>query len=781
MKHLRIVLTLTVVVVVFSAAVFGVEIITTPIIDAENARVANLAKAEVLPTLADYDQAVESNLADYDVADTGITDLFKVSGYGFVYQAEFQGFQSKIVYMIGINEDGELTGHKTLQQADTPGLGAEIANPDNWTQFVGMSLVDAEAGNIDGLSGATITTDGWKDSIAKVISFHNNEMLGFEVTDVTADLTLPDSVTKVEVVSDGTTDLEVVYTVEFESSYSSGPNVYTITVDLTDGSIKKLAFVEATDSENIGKDIGNPEFSDQFKAMAQTDVLAGNYDVQAGASYPVTYAAFETSFEEAYMVHRVEFEDYVPVVETEEEKLARWYEELSVVDATFTDKTADYDLSATDVTKVEFANNGTEDVAVILTVEFDGFVDTVEVLVGIKLSDNTTTGLRVLEQHETSGYGAKIVEEEFLQQFDGANMLAAKYGIFDSIAGGTLTSNALRGSFENVIEFVEVQILGTGTETPVLTEAQQLQAYIAEVYPGAFGITDVSSDYTLIADVEKVLEITDLAGDSLGTLFLVNAEGASYSETTYIKFLIGIDENKQFNGFKMIDDSDTPGRADPYYLIDYSDQFKGLDIEVLDYDIDAVADSTQTHGAIMDAAESIARFYVEEILELVWARPASQTVVDATLDLAYDGVNTYTSIYDTMAYSEYITNIYEVDNGSGVVGHVIIGVADGNSGVTQINFAWGVTLAGDTKFMEIIEHAETWQDADDWGSYNGAQGYFPDTPWLAAQFESIVLAEVLTTNQIDSIANVSQTTDGMRTAAEAIAQYYADNSLGGGS
>ena len=78
MKHLRIVLTLTVVVVVFSAAVFGVEIITTPIIDAENARVANLAKAEVLPTLADYDQAVESNLADYDVADTGITSIIDV-------------------------------------------------------------------------------------------------------------------------------------------------------------------------------------------------------------------------------------------------------------------------------------------------------------------------------------------------------------------------------------------------------------------------------------------------------------------------------------------------------------------------------------------------------------------------------------------------------------------------------------------------------------------------------------------------------------------------------
>jgi len=42
------------------------------------------------------------------------------------------------------------------------------------------------------------------------------------------------------------------------------------------------------------------------------------------------------------------------------------------------------------------------------------------------------------------------------------------------------------------------------------------------------------------------------------------------------------------------------------------------------------------------------------------------------------------------------------------------------------------------------------------------------------------LAEILTTNGIDTIAGVSKTTDGMTEAAEAIAQYHSDNSVGGG-
>lgn len=787
MKHIQIVLTLLFVVVVFSVGVFFIEGITTPIIDAANAKAANEAKAEVLPSLADYTEEVTSSLVDYDVADTGITDIFKVSGYGYVYQAEFQGFQSKITYMIGLNEDGEITGYKTLQQGDTPGLGAEIGNPDNFTQFIGKSLEDMANGNIDGLSGATITTDGWKSSLAAVIDFHNNEMLGFVITDVTADLTLPASVTKVEVVSDGTTDLYVEYTVEFETSYSSAPNVYTVSIDSTDGSIKKLVIVEGNDSDGIGLAIIEAEFAEQFKNMVQQDAIDGNFDVQAGASFPITFGAFSTTFDEVVLTHRVEFEDYVEPIESEADKILRWKAEISETGASFTDVTSTYDLANTDIIKVEMADDGTDDVAVILTFEFDGFIDKIQGMVGINLTTDKLIGFRVLSQHETSGLGAKIVEEEFLSQFNDSNILAAQYGVFDGLAGATFTTDYLVGSFDNVINFYRVEFLGEGEVVVPETETQKIQRLIGEIYPAAFGIENVSDDYTLSGGVEKVLEIKDVDNVLLGYLFIAEADGAGYTGNSSVRFMVGVNDAKEFTGFRLISDTETPGRADPYYLLAYQTQFVGLDIEVLDYAIDEIAGSTDTHGAIMLAAEKVAKFMVEQVKNQIWNRPSSQVVENATLSLAYPGTNTYVEVYDTMAYSEFITNIYEVSDGTGLIGHVIIGVAHGNSVATPINFAWSVNLAGTTQFIEIIESAETWQSAADCTPseyclpYNQSVGIFPTTSWLATQFESIVLAEILTTNGIDDVAGVSTTTEGMRVAAEAIAQYYTDNSIGGGS
>ena len=89
-----------------------------------------------------------------------------------------------------------------------------------------------------------------------------------------------------------------------------------------------------------------------------------------------------------------------------------------------------------------------------------------------------------------------------------------------------------------------------------------------------------------------------------------------------------------FAGFEMLEDTDTPGRADPYYLVEQAEQFVGVDIEVDGYPIDAVSQSTITHNAIMDSALNIARFFVEEVLGQGFNRPAPTVVDQAVLELA---------------------------------------------------------------------------------------------------------------------------------------------------
>lgn len=631
MKHLRIVLTLTITVVLFSVGVFFVESITTPIITKANADAANAAKAEVLPTLADYDQEALSSFADYDVADSGITDIFKIPGHGFVYQAQFQGYQSIIVYMIGFNEDGVITGYKTLQQGDTPGLGAEIGNSDNWTQFTGMTLTDAAAGNIDGLSGATVTTTGWKASLARVINFHNNEMLGFEVSDVTSSLTLPDGVTKVEVVSDGTNDLEVIYTVEFTTTYSESANIYTVTIDLADGTVKSLVINEAHDSEGIGLDIGAPEFAEQFAKMTQTDAIDGNFDVQAGASYPITFGEFKSTFDAVYLFHREQYEGFVFVPETDEEKLIRYQEEITEEDVVLVDVTSTKDTSCSIISKIETVN---EDEGYIFYFKFKGYNAASPIEAMISIDDNDKVlGLRIISQNDTAGLGGMIESEDFLAQFDGIRFEAAERGAFDDLSGASITTDALVGALEEVFGFYRKEILGEG---------------------------------------------------------------------------------------------------------------------------DGVFCSLE--------------------------RPEAQVVADADLLKAFPTATSFTSVYSTLPQGDNITNIYSASDASGVIGHVYVANASGNAS-TDINFVWGVNLAGTTQEIAILANAETWSGAADYGDYSGSAGTnFKYTSWLD-NFEGIVLVDILTSGdpEIDTIAGVTNTTTGMKTVAEAIAQYHSDNSVGGGS
>lgn len=780
MKLFQIVITLTGVVVVSLFAVFYVAGETQPIIDKAAAEKANAAKIEVLPTLSEYPNEIVSNFDDYDVLDTGITDIFVVPDYGFVYMAEFQGYQSIIEYMIGINEDGEVTGYVTLQQNDTPGLGAEIGNPDNWAQFIGKSLTDIQSGNIDGLSGATVTTTGWKNSLAKVIDYHNNEMLGFEVLDVTDTLNLPSSITKVEVISDGVTNLEVVYTVEFTSTYSSGPNVYQVTIDLADGSVKKLVVLDATDSAGIGADFGAPEFAEQFKNMAQQDALDGNYDAQAGASYPITLSAFAETFEELIMTHKVEFEGYVAPVETEAERLIRLKEEISKEDAIFTDVTTDYTLAADSViTKIEKANDGTNDIALIITFEFTGYntASPITAMVGINLSTDKVNGFRVISEQDTPGLGGEIDSEDFMAQFDNANILALQYGVFDALSGATVTTDALTDAFDGVISFYRAEILGEGgsTEEP-LTPAQELQKHISDIFPDTFSNNDITANYTLKDGVTKVLEIKDIDGLLLGHVFIVDGPGAGYTTESNLDYIIAINANETFAGFVLLDDTETPGKATPFYENSFAELFVSVDINAADYGIDSVAGSTDTFNALIDSVKDVVAFYKAEVLEVAPVRPDPIAASDAMLLQGYPTAVSFNSIYLTLPYNELIGNVYEALDGSNqVIGYVYVGVADGNGG--PIYFSWGVDNSGLTQEFAVLVENETWDSAP---AYTLGEAFVSST-WLT-HYEGKQMNTIISSPaNIDAYAGVTNTTTGMVTAIEAIAQYHADNSVGGGS
>ena len=251
MKHIKIIFTLTLVVLTASVMVFFVEALTTPIIEEYNIEQANAAKFEVLPGLVANDlKDLNPTLSDF--SNTSIEELLIIEGKGYIYTAEFSGYQSKIRYILGIDLNGTLTGFKVLVQGETPGYGDTISDEEYRLQFEGLSTTDALNGDIDdvaGLSGAPVTMGAFRDSLKAVMEFHQSNYEGVvietpedrlerwrdEITvvdaifsDVSADYTMDDTVIKMEIANDGTDDVAVVYTVQFSGFVTSGYIEYLI-------------------------------------------------------------------------------------------------------------------------------------------------------------------------------------------------------------------------------------------------------------------------------------------------------------------------------------------------------------------------------------------------------------------------------------------------------------------------------------------------------------------------------------------------------------------------
>lgn len=634
MKHIKIVFTLTLVVLVASVLVFYVEGFTTPIIDDYNFEQANLAKFEVLPGV-DASDNLDPDLS-LDFTGTSITELIIIPNKGYIYTAVFQGFQSQITYMIGIDLDGNITGYKALIQGDTPGLGAEIGADWYKDQFPGTSIDNIS--DIDGLAGASITFGSSTGSLLKVIDFH-------------------------------------------KSIKSDGP------------------------------------------------------------------------------------------VETPEEKLARWKVEISFTGAIITDVTDDYTLSS-GVTQMEMASDGTDDLGVVYTAEFVGFQSTIEYIVAVNF-DGEITGFKILSQGDTPGLGGEIESDSFAAQFPGMTTSDAHDGSIDGLAGATITTGAFKASLNDVMKIHQTEFEGVVT----ISFEEKVEALIYEIFPSGKSYTDVTRSKLANHDITAIYDVYDVDSTYLGVVYFADIVGASFSETTYIQFLLGIDETDTVVGFRMIDDNETPSKTTDMYLEDYQNSYIGdsADSALV---IDTVAGSTLTSDVLEDAANLITNYHMIEYLE----RPDSETTSDANLLLAFPGVATFTSIYVDSAYDTNILNIYEArDGASQVLGYVYYGHSDG-FGSPDILFTWGINVDDTTVNIAILNETESWDNAvnSPYDPYDGSAGLeFNTSTWLN-NFVGLDL-DSNDLDGVDAVSGVSTTTGPLLIVLEFIAQYHFDESVGGGN
>ena len=154
---LRLALTLLLITAAVAAALAGVNSITAPQIQANKEAKIQEAIQAVLPG-----GGKETEFTDA----TGMVTAVWASDTGYAVQVAPAGFGGAITMMVGISSEGQILGVSVVSQTETAGLGAIVgadtaAGQEFRDQFVGLSgqlAVDKDGGQIDSITGATITS-----------------------------------------------------------------------------------------------------------------------------------------------------------------------------------------------------------------------------------------------------------------------------------------------------------------------------------------------------------------------------------------------------------------------------------------------------------------------------------------------------------------------------------------------------------------------------------------------------------------------------------------------
>lgn len=94
---------------------------------------------------------------------------------GYAIESASAGFNGDVKLMIGFDREGNIVDIAILEQAETPGLGANMSTVDNplIMSFRGknagqMTLkVKKDGGDVDALTAATISSRAYTDAVAK--------------------------------------------------------------------------------------------------------------------------------------------------------------------------------------------------------------------------------------------------------------------------------------------------------------------------------------------------------------------------------------------------------------------------------------------------------------------------------------------------------------------------------------------------------------------------------------------------------------------------------------
>ena len=337
---------------------------------------------------------------------------------GDVHQGKAVGFgNGEVTARLTLNDDGTIAALVIDASTQTPGFGTRCADEEFTAQFIGKSGPFTLNENVDGLTGATITSTAAVEAInaaltSPAMAAEDLEPVATEAPAATEEPTVLENAKTATIAGFGGAD---------------------ITVQVTDenGVITALVVDASSQTAGLGQKCAEEAFTSQFIGKSAPLTLGEGIDAVASAT--ITSQAVVDAVNSLYAAAE-------PVEEPTEAP------------------------AATEEPAVQ-----TAEVKTATAAGYDGN----DITVNVTDENGVITALTVDASTQTPGLGQKCAEEAFTSQFVGKSApLTLGEGI-DAVASATITSQAVVDAVNSL--YAAAEPVEEPTEAPAATEEPAVQ------------------------------------------------------------------------------------------------------------------------------------------------------------------------------------------------------------------------------------------------------------------------------------------------------------------
>ena len=334
---------------------------------------------------------------------------------GDVHQGKAVGFgNGEVTARLTLNDDGTIAALVIDASTQTPGFGTRCADEEFTAQFIGKNGPFTLNENVDGLTGATITSTAAVEAINAAL---------------TSPAMAAEDLEPVATEAPAATEEPAAQTAEVKTATAAGYDGNEITVNVTDenGVITSLTVDASTQTAGLGQKCAEEAFTAQFIGKSAPLTLGEGIDAVASAT--ITSQAVVDAVNSLYAAAE-------PVEEPTEAPAA-------------TDEPAAQTAEVKTATAAGYDGN--------------------EITVNVTDENGVITSLMVDASTQTPGLGQKCAEEAFTSQFVGKSApLTLGEGI-DAVASATITSQAVVDAVNSL--YAAAEPVEEPTEAPAATEA----------------------------------------------------------------------------------------------------------------------------------------------------------------------------------------------------------------------------------------------------------------------------------------------------------------------